>query len=199
MTLSMTAWLILASFCIVGCILLMILVILAEWIRQQGRRMQPKVAKTAIVLGAYTDGFHPAPPLMSRLHASLQLYRQGFVEYIIVSGGRGENETVAESSSMKRFLVLNGVHPDVVIEDRHSSDTWENLRNSSAVMKSLGFLDCVIVSSDYHLPRALAVAKQLNLEASGCAAWSTHREFQYAVREVFAYAKYWWSGQLSMA
>lgn len=183
----------------VGCIVLIVLVILAEWIRQQGRAMQPQRAAAAIVLGAYTDGYRPGPPLLSRLRASLRLYQQGFVDYIIVSGGRGDDETVSESSSMKRFLVLNGVHPDVVIEDWHSTDTWENLTNSKAVMDARGFDDCVIVSSDYHLPRALAVARQLNLAASGCAAWSSSREFQYAIREVFAYAKYWWSGQLRMA
>jgi uncharacterized SAM-binding protein YcdF (DUF218 family) len=195
----MMAWAVLAGGIIVACFGLTVLVILAEGIRQQGRRMKTKPADTAIVLGAYTNGFRPSPPLLARLRASLDLYRNGYVKHIIVSGGRGDNETVAESSSMKRFLMMNGVDPGVVIEDWHSTDTWENLRNSAVVMENSHFQTCIIVSSDYHLPRAMAVARLLNLDASGWAAWSTNREFQFAIREVFAYLKYWWSGQLRVA
>lgn len=180
------------------CILWMALRMAAYTIRRQGRHEKPRPAQTGIVLGAYTDGFKPGPPLLARLRAALDLYRHGYVPTLIVSGGRGTDETVSESSSMKRFLVLNGVPPEAVLEDRFSRDTWENLRNSQALMKEHGLQSAVIITSDYHLPRALAVAEQLGMEASGYAAWSSRRERRTAYREVLARVKYTLSGQAAL-
>ncbi|QQE81335.1 YdcF family protein [Alicyclobacillus sp. SO9] len=171
---------------------------MAQNIRLIGRSATPRKADTAIILGAYTKGFQPSIPLLARLRAGIQLYREGVVRYIIVSGGKGENETVTESSSMKRFLVLNGVDPAWIVEEQFSSDTWENLLNSQEVMKRYRFNNAVIVTSDYHLPRAIAVARQLEMDVTGFAAWSSQGEFRYAVREVIAWLAYWRNGQLSV-
>ncbi|MFO2548010.1 YdcF family protein [Alicyclobacillus cycloheptanicus] len=170
----------------------------AYGIRRQGRRERPLPADTGIVLGAYTDGYRPSDPLVARLRAALHLYRHGYVRVLIVSGGRGEDETVAESSSMKRFLILNGVPPEVILEDRRSRDTWENLRNSMSLMQTYHLKTAVIITSDYHLPRALAVARQLGMNATGYAAWSTQRELRTAYREVLARIKYTVTGQAAI-
>jgi len=172
--------------------------LLARRIRLRGRSFQPHPADTAVVLGAYTHGFEPSTPLKLRLQAALRLYRQGYVRYIIVSGGQGKDESVAESSSMKRFLVMNGVHPEDIIEDRLSTDTWENLRNSQHAMERAGCKTAIVVTSDYHLPRAMAVARQLEIDATGYAAWSSNEEFPFARREVFAWLAYWKDGQVKV-
>lgn len=160
-----------------------------------GLKEKPTPSEVAIVLGAYTDGYKPSPPLIRRLHAALHLYRFGIVHSFIVSGGQGENETISEARSMKRFLVLNGVPANIIFEERLSSDTWENLRNSDALMKRLGMKTAVIVTSDYHLPRALAVARQLNMQTSGYAARSAKVEQRFAIRELFARVQYEVKGQ----
>lgn len=170
----------------------------ARAIRMQGRREKPRRADAAIVLGAFTHGFQPSRPLIARLRAALELYRRGYVSRIIVSGGRGEDETISEATSMKRFLVLNGVSPEAVLEDRFSRDTWENLRNSQQVMNHYGLQSAIVVTSDYHLPRALAVARQLGIDASGYAAWSPRRDLPYARREVWARLKYTLAGQAAI-
>jgi uncharacterized SAM-binding protein YcdF (DUF218 family) len=172
--------------------------ILAARLRTLGRKEKPVLSDTAIVLGAYTDGFKPSPPLVARLRVALHLYRQGVVPTVIVSGGRGTDETVSEATSMKRFLVFNGLPPECVLEDRHSTDTWENLKNSKALMERAGLKSAVIVTSDYHMPRAMAVAKQLKMNVSGYAAYSSDREKKYAVREVFGMVKYTLWGQASI-
>lgn len=156
----------------------------------QGQRERPSPADAAIVLGAYTDGYRPSPPLMLRLRAGLHLYRHGFARFIIVSGGQGADESIAESRSMKRFLVMNGVPAALVIEDRHSSDTRENLQNSQVLMQRMGLRTAVVVTSDYHLPRALSVARQLGMTVTGFASVSHRSEFRYAIREIFAQLLY---------
>lgn len=191
------------AFILIGIVVLTVfavtaLRVAAYAIRNRGRREVPKQSDTAIVLGAYTDGFRPSRPLLARLHAALHLFRNGVVGFLIVSGGRGDDETVSESSSMRRFFILNGVPAEAILEDRHSRDTWENLRNSQQVMVAHGLQSAVIVTSDYHLPRALAVADQLSMRASGFAAWSSKSEIRYAYREVIARIKYTLSGQAAL-
>ncbi|WAH38557.1 YdcF family protein [Alicyclobacillus dauci] len=170
----------------------------AQHLRRAGRRERPAVSDTGIVLGAYTDGYRPSLPLRSRLHSAIHLYRHGVVRTLIVSGGQGEDEIVTESRSMKRFLALNGIPPEVIFEDRTSKDTWENLRNSQRVMNAVGLKTAVIITSDYHLPRALAVARRLDIQATGFAAHSTRREFHSAMREVFAHIQYTLRGRQSL-
>ncbi|GEO26842.1 hypothetical protein AAC03nite_26270 [Alicyclobacillus acidoterrestris] len=167
----------------------------ALYLRESGRRERPVVSQTCIVLGAYTDGFRPSLPLQGRLRAALHLYRHGVVQTLIVSGGQGEDETVSEARSMKRFLMMNGVPPYVIFEDRQSKDTWENLKNSQRLMEQLGFTTAVIVTSDYHLPRALAVARTLGMNVTGFAAYSTGEESRAARREVFAHIQYTLKGR----
>lgn len=162
----------------------------AQRLRLDGRRERPFISDVGIVLGAYTDGYRPSRPLLSRLKTALHLYRLGIIGAFIVSGGRGDDETISEASSMKRFLMMNGVPPELVHEDAWSSNTWENLKNSRALMNQFGFRSAVIITSDYHLPRALAVARMLDMNVSGCAALSTRQEFRSATREVFAHIQY---------
>ncbi len=158
----------------------------AQAVRSAGQRERPLPSDVAIILGAYTDGFRPSPPLKSRLRAGLNLYRNGLVRHLIVSGGKGDDEDITESMSMKRFLILNGIPGAAIHEERHSKDTRENLINSQKVMEAMGFQTAVIVTSDYHLPRALSVASRLGIDASGYASISRRSEFRFAVREVFA-------------
>ncbi|WP_367306185.1 YdcF family protein [Alicyclobacillus acidocaldarius] len=171
------------------------LVRFAERLKHEGRSQRPAPSDVGVVLGAYTDGFEPSHPLAARLRAAIALYRQGYIRAIIVSGGQGVNETVSEARSMKRFLVMNGIPSDVVHEERMSTNTWENLYHSSAIMRDRGYRTAVIITSDYHLPRALAVARMMGMEATGCGAASTKGEFRAAVREVFAHIEYMLRGR----
>lgn len=170
----------------------------AQHLRRAGRREIPVVSDVGIVLGAYTDGFRPSLPLRSRLKAALHLYRHGVIGAFIVSGGQGDDEIVSEASSMKRFLMMNGVPSHVVFEDAGSKDTWENLQNSRHLMEKLKMQTAVIVTSDYHLPRALAVARTLEMDVSGFGAPSTRQEFRAATREVFAHIQYTFKGRQSL-
>jgi uncharacterized SAM-binding protein YcdF (DUF218 family) len=179
-----------ASVAAVCCMGAAVWVLLAMLLKSWGRRIRPRPADAAIILGAYTDGYRPSHTLRARLKVGLQLYRGHWVSHIVVSGGQGDDETVSESRSMKWFLMVNGVPPHVILEDRHSSDTWENLNNSRDLMTRYGIETAIVVTSDYHLPRAMAVAKQLNMSVSGCSALSGRSEFRFALREVAAWISY---------
>ncbi len=110
---------------------------------------------------------------------------------VIVSGGRGKNEPVPEADAMADWLAAQGVPEEKIIRESRSSDTKENIRNS------LEWIDAengkvLVVTSDYHVPRAVRIAKDAGLNADGAGA-PTLPEYwiKNHFREVLAWGKYY--------
>ena len=60
-----------------------------------------------------------------------------------------------------------GIPADQILEDDTSTSTQENLRNAAELLKGKQVQQVAIVTSDYHVPRALAMAKDQGLNATG--------------------------------
>ena len=120
-----------------------------------------------IVLGAQVkeDGT-PSVALERRLTAALQSYQEKR-QTIIVCGAQGGNEPRAEGDVMREWLLTRGVaEPDVVAETE-SFNTRENLQNARAIMQERGLTQALVVTSDYHVARALMLCKQEGVAATG--------------------------------
>ena len=120
-----------------------------------------------IVLGAQVkeDGT-PSVALERRLTAALQSYQEK-QQTIIVCGAQGGNEPRAEGDVMRDWLLARGVaEPDVVAETE-SFNTRENLQNARAIMQERGLTQALVVTSDYHVARALMLCKQEGIAATG--------------------------------
>ena len=143
-----------------------------------------------IVLGAqvYSDG-NPSPQLELRLEAALKAY-QADPRLIIACGARGSNEPAPEGQVMREWLIAQGVPADQVLAENESRNTKQNLENAKKLLPE-DARSVTIVTSDYHLPRALAVARDLGLEADGIGS-PCKPEFwvKNHTREVLAWGKY---------
>lgn len=115
-----------------------------------------------IVLGAGLRGEDPSKALRFRLDAAYDYAMQNPNAIIIVSGGQGENEVIAESTAMKRYLVKKGLSEERIIEEDRSTNTKENLAFSKAILdeKFEKEYRIAIVSNDYHVLRAESLAKE---------------------------------------
>ena len=145
-----------------------------------------------IVLGCqvYADG-EPSPQLELRLQAALDTY-QAQPRLIIACGGQGENEPRPEGQVMRDWLVVRGVPEDAVIAECESATTRENLLRAKELLPE--GTECVtVITSDYHLPRALAIARDVGLNADGIGS-PCKPGIQFWVknhtREVLAWGKY---------
>lgn len=155
-----------------------------------GLACRPRPADAILVLGAKVKGAEPGPAMERRLRRAVKLYREGYAPRIVVSGGRRDRETgAAEADIMAHYLDRVGIHPDAVIRETASSDTVENLLFSSRMMKAAGLHSAVLVTSPYHLPRALWLARKVGLEAWGCASGFGNPLYiwLYAWREIPAF------------
>lgn len=92
-----------------------------------------------------------------RLTEGLILYKKGLVKKIIISGGSGSlTDDTRESALAKSFLVDNcGVPDSVVLIDTVSRNTYENAVESKKIMKSANLKTAVMITSAWHMRRAL--------------------------------------------
>ena len=147
-----------------------------------------------IVLGAQVkpDGT-PSLQLQWRLDKALECYHQKPC-YIVVTGGQGGNEPEPEGDVMRRVLMEAGVPAEYVISETRAMDTQQNIRYSWEILREKGCEKPLIVTSDYHLPRAMAIARDNGMDPLGAGSlckpglkfWLKNH-----LREALAWVKYW--------
>ena len=146
-----------------------------------------------IVLGAQVrpDG-NPSVQLGWRLDAALEAYQQKPVP-IVVCGAKGKDEPMTEAAAMAQYLAAKGIPESSILKDPDSFNTNQNLRNAAALLRSLPDLRRVlIVTSDYHVPRSLAIAKDLGFDACGMGSpCKPEYWLKNHAREALAWCKYW--------
>lgn len=110
-----------------------------------------------------------APPLImepdlgeaaDRVWHAARLYHRGVAPRIIVSGGSLLTERVAattEAEAMRRFLIDLGVPSEAIVSEGEAMNTIENIRN---VRRIVGEGRVALVTSAYHMPRALLIARR---------------------------------------
>ena len=121
-------------------------------------------APVALVLGASVnpDG-SPSPFLAARLEVARRLYLSGKVKVLLVSGDNLAPE-YNEPDAMRRYLVTAGVPADKVVADYAGFDTYDSCVRARQVF---GVTDLIVVTQDYHLPRAVATCQRLGVRANG--------------------------------
>ncbi len=152
-----------------------------------------------IVCGCYTNGYTPSNKLKSRLDTAYRLLCDNEKAVCIVSGGMGDDETVSEAESMRKYLVDLGIDEKRIIKEDKSRDTSENIINSIEKMKENGIpLDSrvVCVSSDFHAVRVAMIAKEhgLNARSAGAPSPDNTLLFSSLVREFMSYVRYFLFG-----
>lgn len=136
--------------------------------------LQPGPPAPVLVLGAgvYSDG-EPTRVLEARLRAALALHAAGRGTWFLVSG---DNRTLDynEPMAMRRWLLKQGVPEDRIVADFAGRRTYDSLRRARDVF---GVRTLYVVTSDFHLPRALYLARKLGLEAWGLPASTGDQPF----------------------
>lgn len=145
-----------------------------------------------IVLGCGVEGERIPSHLRSRLEAAYSYYLENPNVLIVVSGGQGKGEAVTEALAMEKYLVEKGVPEDKIIKEEASSSTRTNLIYSKEILDAYCNKEytVAIVSSEYHLYRAVSIAKELGLNCTHAHAktvgWETPIRY---TRELMAIAK----------
>lgn len=121
-------------------------------------------APVGLVLGAqvHPDGT-PSEFLAARLELGRRLLAAGTVQALLLSGDAGAPD-YDEPAAMRAYLIAVGVAEDLLVVDGHGYDTYDSCVRARRVF---GVHRVIVVSQTYHLPRAVATARAVGLDADG--------------------------------
>jgi SanA protein len=142
--------------------------------------------RVALVLGTskYLIGGSPNHYFKYRIKAAAELYNNGKVDYILVSG---DNATVQynEPRQMRRALIQAGIPAKAIYSDYAGFRTLDSIVRAKEVFGQAHF---TVVSQAFHNERAIFIARHFGIEAVGFNAKdpSAYQGIKTRVREVFA-------------
>ena len=119
--------------------------------------------RVAIVFGAGIKNGEPTPVLRDRVQTAADLYFNGKVEKILMSG---DNRFVDynEPEAMRQYAITLGVPDTDIVLDYAGRRTYDTCYRARDIFQ----LDSVIlVTQDFHLPRAIYLCNMLGVDGVG--------------------------------
>ena len=130
-----------------------------------------------LLLGYELDGQdRAAQELCLRAQAAARAYAQGMAKVIVACGGAAPGHDITEAAVMARLLREAGVPEGAVVLEDQSQNTMENMRFAAQKLGGEKDRRVLVVTSDYHLRRAVMTARRVGFRAKGCAAALAHDE-----------------------
>lgn len=120
--------------------------------------------KTALVLGAGLWSGKPTPLLKERLNTAVSLYNAGLVEQLIMSGDSLDPSDYDEVRAMREYAIDCGVPEGAIISDELGLNTHASVYRAMHIFGKSRF---IIITQNYHLERAVFLAKCFGADAIG--------------------------------
>ena len=120
--------------------------------------------RVAVVFGAglWQDG-SPTPVLQDRVQTASELYFQGKVEKLLMSG---DNRFVDydEPTAMKNYAIELGIPEEAIVLDYAGRRTYDTCYRAKEIF---GLESAILVTQEFHLSRALYICDTLGVESIG--------------------------------
>ena len=144
-----------------------------------------------IVLGAAVkDDGMPSDALQDRIETAARLYHAGITKILLMTGdGGGRRQD--EVSAMKKEAMRLGVPEKAIVTDPYGFRTYESCKRA---IQTYHVTKAIVVTQEFHLPRALFLCNELGVESYGLIA--DQQTYQKATffkwREYAASVKAFW-------
>jgi SanA protein len=154
---------------VAGLGLALVVVLLNVYVLTGGGDSTSEVAEAPSVEVAIVPGALVEPDgdmstmLADRVEQASRLWHAGKVEKILVSGDH-HRWAYDEPGTMREALVRDGVPPRLVFEDHAGFDTWSTMVRAREIF---GVRQALVVTQGFHMPRALFLADEAGIEATG--------------------------------
>jgi len=141
----------------------------------------------AIVFGAglWRDGT-PTPVLRDRVATAVDLYLNGKVEKLLMSGDNRVH-TYNEPGAMRDHAISLGVPAEDIVLDYAGWRTYDTCYRARHIF---GVQDATLITQSFHLPRAIYTCNNLGVTANGVTAdrrvYRRGSRIYWNLREVFA-------------
>lgn len=146
----------------------------------------------ALVLGTSPTlhaGKWTNPFFEGRIDAAAALFRAGKVRHFLVSGDNSRKE-YDEPTAMRAALMQRGIPENAITLDYAGFRTLDSVARARSVF---GQSRLTIVSDDFHVPRALFLARHRGIDAIGFASPAVRQEWsrKTRLREIAARVAAW--------
>jgi vancomycin permeability regulator SanA len=123
-------------------------------------------ADAAVILGAkvYPDGT-PCDALLDRLDTGLELYRDGLVDVLIMSGAIDANGQ-SEPEAMLRYAVTKGVPASRILLDESGTNTRASAVGCEKIATERGLVHVLAVTQYFHCARVKMIFEREGLSCS---------------------------------
>lgn len=137
--------------------------------------------RIAIVFGAglRIDG-SAGPVLSDRMQTAVNLYKAGKVQKILVSGDNSYLN-YNEPGAMRDYALERGVPDADIVQDFAGRRTYDTCYRAKHIF---GVNEAILITQDFHMPRALALCNWLRVDSFGVVA--DNRDFSDRARN-------WWN------
>ena len=180
---------------------------LVWWLADPLRVTAPPAPVDAIVVfaGGVGESGRAGGGFQERVTQAIELYRAGHAPRMVFSSGFVF--TMREAEVMKAVAVANGVPPEAILLEESASNTRENVVFTKRILDEHGWRRVLLVSSPYHMRRALLTWRKLAPEVGVIPAPVPESQFydrhergitleqiRGLLHEVAAIVQYWWRG-----
>jgi SanA protein len=147
--------------------------------------------KVGLVLGTSERmiGGGDNPYFVNRIEAAVELYQKGKIKKILVSGDNAEM-SYNEPKAMQTALLERGIPKDDIVLDYAGFRTLDSVVRSRDIF---GQNDIIIISQEFHIKRAVYIARTLGIDAEGFVAEGVplKSSIRTQVREILARTQAW--------
>jgi uncharacterized SAM-binding protein YcdF (DUF218 family) len=180
---------------------------LVWWLAEPLRVSAAPTAADAIVVfaGGVGESGRAGGGFQERVTRAIELYRAGHAPRMVFSSGF--IFTMREAEVMKAVAVANGVPAEAILLEESASNTHDNVAFTKRILDERGWRRVLLVSSPYHMRRALLTWRRLAPEVTVIPTPVPESQFydrhergitleqiRGLLHEVAAIVQYWWRG-----
>jgi uncharacterized SAM-binding protein YcdF (DUF218 family) len=137
---------------------------LAFSIWQQSHHDELHPADAIVVLGAAQYNGIPSPVFKARLNHAEFLYKNGFSQTIIVTGGKEPGDQFTEAQAARKYLEDHGIPSDRILGLGVGRNTLESLKSVHSVAMKHHVKSVLLVSDPLHGERIKTIASDLGFD-----------------------------------
>ena len=130
----------------------------------------------------------PTPEMGARMYCAMDAWCRCGGPTLVACGGVLPGKRLSEAQVMAQLLVRAGMLRERILLEEKSQDTMENMRYAAQLLGGAKGKRVLVVTSDYHVRRAMMTARRVGFKADGIGAPLAHDdEWKRNARMEWAY------------
>ena len=151
------------SLLVVALVIYLAVSLVQVWLTS--RQYKPHPAAAIVVMGAAQYNGVPSPDLQARLNEAVILFKKGYANLIVVTGGKEKGDLHTEAGTGATYLASQGI-PSSDILQAGGNDTYENVADAVPLLKARNATTVLVTTDPFHEDRSMAISSSFGLTPS---------------------------------